>query len=137
MSMTQQGVTVQVSIDHSLQQAYAFLRQPESFPKWASGLASGVTREDDKWFGAAPEGRVEITFSEANPYGVLDHWVKLPDGQELYIPLRVIANGAGCEVLLTVFRRPGASDEDFARDQEWVQRDLSALKQLLDDGDNV
>ena len=135
--MTHHGVTVQVSVEHSLEQAYAFLHQPESFPKWASGLASGLTRENGTWFGEAPQGRAEITFSEPNPYGVLDHWVKLPDGQELYIPLRVIANGAGCEVLLTVFRRPGASDEEFARDQEWVQRDLSALKQLLDEADNV
>jgi hypothetical protein len=135
--MTQQGITVQVSIEHSLEQAYAFLHQPESFPKWASGLASGLTRENGKWFGSAPQGKAEITFSEPNPHGVLDHWVKLPDGMELYIPLRVIANGAGCEVLLTVFRRPDITDEEFVRDQDWVRRDLEALKRLLEDADNV
>ena len=135
--MTHGGVTLQVSVEHSLEQAYAFLHPPESFPKWASGLASGVTLEDGKWFGSAPQGRVEITFSEPNPYGVLDHWVRLPDGLELYIPLRVIANGAGCAVLLTVFRRPDISDEEFAQDQDWVRRDLEALKRLLENADNV
>src|ERR1700754_4846344 len=98
MSMTQNGITLQVDVDHSLEQAYAFLGQPENFPKWASGLGSEVKRENGKWFAAAPQGTLEVTFSEANPYGVLDHWVKLPDGKELYIPLRVIANGAGCSV---------------------------------------
>jgi hypothetical protein len=135
MSMTQEGITLQIGIEHSLQQAYAFLAQPESFPKWASGLGSGVTREGETWFASAPQGRVQVTFSETNPYGVLDHWVKLPDGLELYIPLRVIANGAGCAVLLTIFRRPDISDEEFAQDQAWVQRDLTTLKTLLEAGD--
>lgn len=137
MPMTHHSFTLQVSVEYSLEQAYAFLHQPENFPKWASGLASGVTLEDGKWFGAAPQGRAEITFSEANPYGVLDHWVKLPDGTELYIPLRVIANGAGSEVLLTLFRRPGISDDEFAQDQAWVRKDLDTLKRLLEGADNV
>jgi hypothetical protein len=137
MQMAQAAVTLSVSVSHWLEQAYLFLKEPENFPKWATGLASGVTREDGKWFGASPEGKVEVTFSEANPYGVLDHWVKLPSGQELYIPLRVIANGSGCEVMLTVFRRDGSSDEEFARDQDWVRRDLLALKDLLEAADNV
>jgi len=133
--MTQDGLTVQTSIEHSIEQTYAFLREPENFPKWASGLGSGLTREDDKWYAAAPQGRAEVTFSEANPYGVADHWVKLPDGKELYIPLRVIGNGAGCEVLLTLFRAPDVADETFAQDQDWVRKDLQKLKQLMENGE--
>jgi hypothetical protein len=135
--MTQDGLTLQLSIEHSLEQTYAFLREPENFPKWASGLGSGLTRENDTWYAAAPQGKVEVTFSEANPYGVADHWVKPPDGPELYIPLRVIANGAGCEVLLTLFRSPGVSDDAFAHDQDWVRKDLRKLKQLLESGESA
>jgi hypothetical protein len=43
-------------------------------------------------------GDVHVRFSPENPYGVLDHWVTLPDGTELYMPLRVVANGDGAEV---------------------------------------
>ena len=135
--MTHAAATLSVTVNHFLEQAYLFLKEPENFPKWATGLSSGVTLENGKWFGSAPQGRVEITFSEANPYGVLDHWVKLPNGEELFVPLRVIANGSGCEVMLTVFRRPDSSDEEFARDQDWVRRDLLALKDLLESADNV
>jgi hypothetical protein len=46
--------------------------------------------------------------------------------------MRVFANGEGAEVLLTVFRRPGQSDEKFGEDTQWVRRDLEALKEILE-----
>jgi hypothetical protein len=63
----------------------------------------------------------------------LDHTVVPAPGVEIHVPLRVVANGdAGSEVLLTLFRRPGVSDEEFAADAGWVSRDLRALKALLE-----
>jgi hypothetical protein len=46
--------------------------------------------------------------------------------------MRVIANGTGSEVLFTLFRLPDMTAEAFARDAEWVERDLKALKALLE-----
>jgi hypothetical protein len=46
--------------------------------------------------------------------------------------MRVFPNGDGAEVLLTIFRRPGTSDEKFGEDTQWVRRDLEALKALLE-----
>lgn len=40
----------------------------------------------------------------------------------------MIANGEGAEVMLMLFRQPGMTDEDFARDAKWITRDLRALK---------
>src|SRR2546430_8233611 len=37
--------------------------------------------------------------------------------RSIYIPMRVIANGAGSEVLFTLFRLPDTTDETFARDR--------------------
>jgi hypothetical protein len=51
-------------------------------------------------------------------------------GVEVYVPLRVVANGDGSE--LTLFRQPQMSDDKFEADTEWVQRDLATLKQLLE-----
>jgi predicted homoserine dehydrogenase-like protein len=75
---------------------------------------------------------VKIRFTEPNAYGVLDHYVELPDGSEIYVPMRVIANGTGSEVMLTLFRVPGMNDEKFAADAQWVMRDLNRLKDLLE-----
>ncbi|MOA25382.1 hypothetical protein D3C78_1461030 [compost metagenome] len=60
-----------------------------------------------------------------------DHWVHLEDGRVVYVPLRVVANGDGCTVALTLFRRPEMDDERFAADCDWVRRDLLALRRLL------
>ena len=121
-----------VAIDRPAKEAYAFLSQPHNFPKWASGLAGSLRREDDQWIAETPEGRAVVRFSEPNSHGVLDHSVTLPRGVTVYVPLRVVASGSGCELVLTLFRQPHMSDEQFAADEAWVRRDLAAAKRLLE-----
>jgi hypothetical protein len=75
---------------------------------------------------------MRVRFSPRNDYGVVDHWVFLPTGQMVAIPLRVIANGNGSEVTLTLFRLPEMDDATFARDADWVRRDLTRLKDVLE-----
>jgi hypothetical protein len=120
-----------IGIDRAASEAYEFLSVPENFPKWASGLAGALRKVGDDWIADTPEGRATVRFSERNAYGVLDHAVTLPRGT-VYIPLRVVPSGSGCELVLTLFRRPGMSDERFAADAEWVMRDLGAAKRILE-----
>ena len=75
---------------------------------------------------------MKVRFTERNSFGVLDHYVIPELGVEVYIPLRVIANGTGSELIFTLFRLSDMSDEKFAADAEWVMRDLNALKSLLE-----
>lgn len=121
-----------VSIARPAVEVYAFAHQPENFPKWAAGLGAGLTPDGDRWIAHGPDGDVHVRFSPENPYGVLDHWVTLPDGAEISIPLRVVANGDGAEVVLTLFRVPGMDDATFERDQGMVAKDLATLKALLE-----
>ena len=116
---------------------YDFLHRPENFPLWASGLAGGLAcrssgTDDGEWVAAGPAGEIRIRFSPRNAYGVVDHWVTLPDGKVISVPLRVIANNGGSEVTLTLFRLPEMSDETFARDADWIRRDLATLKDVLE-----
>jgi hypothetical protein len=46
--------------------------------------------------------------------------------------MRLIANGRGCELLFTLFREPDITDERYNGDANFVQSDLSRLKQLLE-----
>jgi hypothetical protein len=97
-------------------EVYNFVSDASNLAKWASGLGAAV----------------KVRFVERNKYGVLDHYVAAGSGPEVYVPMRVFPNGEGAEVLLTVFRQPGMSEEKFAEDTQWVRRDLEALKQLLE-----
>ena len=72
-----------------------------------------------------------LSFAGRNELGVLDHDVRVGDAT-VHVPMRVVANGGGSEVLLTAFRRPGMSDEEFAADVAAVEKDLAALKTLLE-----
>jgi len=127
-----QTAHLSVSIGLDVKRAYDFLSQPENFPKWASGLADSLKKVGGEWMAQTPEGPAKVRFSERNGTGVLDHWVYLASGAEIYIPLRLIRNGDGCELILTIFRHAGATDEKFAADADWVMRDLRTAKQLLE-----
>jgi hypothetical protein len=125
--------TVSISIDRPWQAVYDAVWRPEDFPKWASGLSgSSIERDGDAWRAEGPEGPIRIRFTDRNPLGVMDHVVELGAGAEVHVPMRIVPNQAGAEALLTLFRQPGMSDEKFAADQAWVERDLRALKALVE-----
>jgi len=77
-------------------------------------------------------GPVVVAFAERNDHGILDHDVTLPSGETVHNPMRVIADGPGCEVVFTLRRRPGMGDEDLARDAQAVADDLVTLKRVLE-----
>jgi hypothetical protein len=132
MSATRETRNLSISIDRAAERAYDFLCAPDNFPRWASGLAGSLRQANGEWLAQTPDGPVRIRFSERNAFGVLDHWVVPQSGGEIYIPLRVVSNGGGCELIFTLFRLPGMSDEKFAADAEWVMRDLAAAKRVLE-----
>jgi hypothetical protein len=121
-----------VYIDRAVADVYAFVSDPANLPRWAPGLGSSVVREEQKWFVVTPEGRVRVTFAPENDYGVLDHEVVTPSGDTVYVPLRAIPDGDGCEVVFTLRRSPGMSDGEFERDRALVTGDLALLKQVLE-----
>ncbi|HTD03637.1 SRPBCC family protein [Undibacterium sp.] len=121
-----------VSIGRPAQAVYDYACVPENFSHWASGLGESLKRQGDIWLATSAEGQVRIRFSEKNAFGVLDHWVSLPAGQLVYVPLRVIANGEHSELVFTLLRQPEMDDEKFAADAAWVMRDLNRLKVILE-----
>lgn len=130
MSALLRSATLSVSIAREWRAVYEAIWHPTVFPRWASGLAQSHLQERDGcWIGDGAEGRVAIRFTPHNDLGVMDHHVEAA-GAHVYVPMRVVANGDGAEVLLTVFRQPGMSDDVFARDRAWVRRDLKALHAL-------
>jgi hypothetical protein len=130
--MTREARTLSVSIDRPAGEVYEFLSRPQNFPKWASGMGGSLRQEGGEWRVETPEGPATVRFSERNSYGVVDHSVRLPSGEVIYMPLRVVTRGACCELVLTLFRRAEMSDEKFAADADWVMRDLQAAKRLLE-----
>jgi len=132
MATMYQSRNLSVQIGRNPRDVYNFTSVPENFPRWASGLGKSLKRKNGEWIAETPQGPIKVRFTERNEFGILDHYVIPESGVEIYIPMRVIPNGSGSELIFTLFRLSDVSDEKFAADAEWVMRDLTALKNLLE-----
>jgi hypothetical protein len=120
------------TIDASPERVYAFAADPLNLPKWAAGLGRSISRIDGRWMVETPNGVVTVEFAPKNALGVLDHTVTLPDGAKVFLPIRVVANGTGSELVFVLFQTAGMSDAEFERDAGMVAADLRTLKRLLE-----
>ncbi|EJN03159.1 SRPBCC family protein [Phyllobacterium sp. YR531] len=124
--------SLQIAIQRNWQDVYRYASLPENLPEWASGLTSGLQKSGNEWLADGPAGKLRLRFAPENEFGVLDHWVITETDENVYIPLRVVANGDASEVIFTLFRLPGMDDEKFTADAAWVMRDLQKLRDLLE-----
>lgn len=130
--MTSESRHLSERINRPAADVYDYASNPANLPAWAPGLGSSVEHVDGQWFADSPMGRVSFAFVPRNEYGVLDHDVTLPAGAVIYNPMRVTRDGSDSEVVFTLRRLPGMSDEDFERDAKSVAADLARLKQVLE-----
>jgi hypothetical protein len=132
MTDTPESRTISVFIDRTPQDVYAFAAAPENLPQWAIGLGTSIEQVHGEWVAQTPDGPVTVRITAPNPFGIMDHSVRLASGTEVYNPMRVVPHRAGAVVLFTVFRRPELTAEQFAQDTAAVERDLHTLKQVLE-----
>jgi hypothetical protein len=112
-----------VWIDAAPEAVYAFASNPAELERWAAGLADPTLADAD------------VEFAASNDFGVLDHVVRLPTGEAVYNPMRVIPTGPGvpgCEVVFTLRRRPEVTNEEFEADAAAVAADLETLRGLVE-----
>lgn len=129
------AIVLSVTIARPWREVYEAFWRPEAFPRWASGLSDMTLRPDgESWVGEGQDGAIRVFFTAHNDLGVMDHRVIPDGGAPVDVPLRIIANGDGAEVQLTLFRQPDMDDEMFARDRRWVRKDLATLKALAERG---
>lgn len=130
---TMQARIVHISIERDWRDVARFVLDPRNMPQWASGLAAGLERNGDHWVAdGGPLGEIKVRFAPTNDLGVADHEVTLPDGRKFHNALRVVPNGDGAEVMFTLLRAPDMSDADFDTDAEHIDKDLKALKSLVE-----
>ncbi len=125
--------TLSVSIDCPPPRVYAFVSDPRNFPKWATAFCRSIRKSEEGWIVETPDGPVSLALAPPNEHGILDHRVSPAPGLEILVPMRVVPNGSGSEVVFTLFQMSGMPDEKFAEDVRWVERDLRSLKRVLEE----
>ena len=126
------ATTLSVSIARPADDVVRFVRNPANLPLWARSFCRSVTRLGDGWVVGTPDGEMRIRFGPDNPFGVLDHWLSPAPGREFHAPMRAVPNGAGTEVLFTLFQAAGMTDLQYGEDLALVAKDLRALKLVLE-----
>jgi hypothetical protein len=124
--------TLSVSIACAPTKVYEFVRDPRNLPQWAPAFCKSVRPAGDNWTVETPQGPIGLRFAPRNALGVLDHYVSPTPDVEIYVPMRVVPNAQGSEVLFTLFRLDGVSDQAFEEDAGFVQQDLNTLKSVLE-----
>jgi uncharacterized protein YndB with AHSA1/START domain len=125
--------TVSISIRRRPEEVYEYLADPANFPKW-SIFIKGIKKEGSEWLATTPESTVRIRFTPRNEFRILDHYVTVSSQIQVYVPMRVLADPENdSEVVFTVFRLPGMSDEQYKDDIGMVLTDLAGLKRVLED----
>ena len=124
--------TLSISIQRSPDEVYSYLLDAATFPQW-SAFITAMEREGESWRAKTPRGTLHIQFEPRNAFRVLDHTVTTADGTRVPVPMRVVPNDSdGSEVMLSVFRQPDMSDEQYLADLAIVTQDLASLKRVIE-----
>ena len=123
---------ISITIKKKAESVYLFAVNPEHLPQWAAGLSGAIKKINKEWVADSPMGQVKVRFADYNNYGVLDHYITLPDETEIYNPMRVFPNGEGCEVVFCLYKIHGMTDQQFEDDAKLVETDLKKLKAVLE-----
>jgi len=125
--------TFSISIAAAPQAVYEFVSNPANLPRWAWAFCKSIRQENGQWVIQTDMGAMTFRVAPANDYGVLDHFVSPSPDFEIYVPMRVIANGPhASEVIFTLFQQPGMSDGQFKTDAGLVEKDLAGLKKVME-----
>jgi hypothetical protein len=125
-----------IGIDRPARDVYDFLCEPLNFGKWVfAGDAGMEPLGDGEWAVETSVGARIIRFSIRNHLGVASYGARLHQGAPLHpIPMRVMPNDGGTELIYGFLQRPGTTDEEWASVIEWVTADITALKAMLEVG---
>lgn len=121
-----------MSIQRQPKEVYDFMYNLENFPSWATAFCHSISYRDNEWIAETSEGPVKVKFVDRNDWGILDHDVGQGENQ-VQVPVRVIPNGSGSEVIFTVFQAPNMSREAFKEDIALIESDLKRLKRVLEE----
>ncbi len=58
---------------------------------------------------------MKLRFTPHNPFGVMVHWIDNGFGKEIYMPMRVVVNEQGAEIIIVVYLQTLMSDEKFSQ----------------------
>ena len=126
-----------IFISSPVEKVYRYVSDIAHLPEWGKTFCRSARKMGAGWVIETPQGPVKIRMAEKNNLGVLDHTITTASGRDVLVPVRVVPNGRGSEVIFTVFQQPGMPDKNHARDILLVKKDLGKLKKIMEENSCV
>ena len=126
--------TLSVSIARKPPDIARFVADPRNLPQWAGAFCKSVRPDGERWIVQTDEGEFGLRFMAAVEHGIVDHVVEIAEDVQVHVPMRVVPNGEGSEVLFTLFRLPAMTEFRWQRDLDMVNADLQRLKAVMESG---
>jgi Polyketide cyclase / dehydrase and lipid transport. len=129
--------TLRVTIDAPYGKVTSYLADPGSAHEWATEFFAGPLRKAgaDEWVALVPMMGGEVRYRQDTHWerGVIDVYLAPQNGEfGPPLPVRVVPNGGGADVLWTLTRFPGMPDEAWRAGLESMQRELENLRRMLE-----
>ncbi|MEW6056578.1 MAG: SRPBCC family protein [Bdellovibrionota bacterium] len=121
-----------VDIQAPVEKVFAFLADPMNWPRYAVVNLRSVTPGKNDWYKAVTKfGEGELKITPIKEFGLLDHIWKDPQATWT-VYSRVVPNGDGATVSMTLFQPPIMNDAQF--DQAMLEMDIemAKLKEILE-----
>ena len=121
-----------VDIAATPERVFAFLADPMNWPRYAVVNLRSVTKGEGGWHNALTKfGEGQIRIEAAEEHGIFDHVWKDPQATwKVYS--RVVPNGEGSTVMMTLFQPPVMTDAQFDAAMKEMDVEMAKLKELME-----
>ena len=121
--------TESVAIDATPAAVMEVIGDPEQLPRWAPQFAREVRREDELWVVTNDSGDQQVRIRVVPELGVVDY---LAPNAEAGAYSRVVARGAGAELMFTTFFAANVSDEEREAQRGVIAGELATVRALVE-----
>jgi hypothetical protein len=121
-----------VDIQAGPEKAFAFLSNPMNWPGYAVVNLRSVSPGQDGWFHAITKfGEGALKVNAVKELGAFDHVWKDPQAT-WRVYSRVVPNGEGATVMMTLFQPAVMSDQQFDEAMKAIDTEMKKLKEILE-----
>ena len=120
--------TRSIAIDAPPERVHRFIADPINIPRWAPAFATAIRPNDAHWIATTERGETEIIVASHPESGTLDILSAADRTRGAFA--RVISNGAGSEVLFTLFFDPGTPEQAVTAQMTVIDEELASIKRL-------
>jgi len=94
-------------------------------------MSDAKQNDDDSWSFSTSRGYANLKFKHNKTFGILDH-LYVDDETSWEVPMRVVSNGDDSEVIITIVKPPGLTDEQFDERTKELEIAFGNLKKILE-----